>query len=227
MQKESWFKLIDSSNKLIKNFDKSNIIKSVKEFSENLVLFSEIYSSDRDQFYKFIGQEYKQFFVQATNIVSSADSVAVIMQLNEGINDYLILINLFRQLIVMLDSLSSDYWLKLDSNNNGDFAKLIIEQANKAVFEKNQEVIELVEQKSKEFSFAKDEFFTNNLNHQLWTEIKSLEQIVLSKPDGDFEYFKEILSQKEHLADDMVINLWAILAINISYLDYLNNLVNA
>ncbi|QEH61518.1 hypothetical protein SCHIN_v1c03210 [Spiroplasma chinense] len=227
MQKQIWNNLLDSSNKLVKNFEKAKIINVLKDFSQNLVEFSEVYSSNREEFYKFIAQNYNNFFVQSTNIISSTDSVAVIMQLNEGINDYIILINLFRQMIVTLDSLSSEYWLKLvdlNKKENPDFAPYLIKKANSSRFEKTDEELEEIKVESKQYGFKPDQYFEKVLNKELWSEVKKLEETILSKPDGDFEYFKELLSQREELADDMIINLWAVLAINISYLDYLNNL---
>ncbi|QGS51638.1 hypothetical protein [Spiroplasma tabanidicola] len=228
MEKEVWNKLLKSSNELIKNFDKSELINVVKDFSENLVSFSEKYALNRDGFYKYINKTYKKTLLQAINIISSADSVAVIMQLNEGVNDYIILINLFRQLMVTLDSLSSEYWLQLinvTKTSDGEFAKYIINQANSLGFEKNDKQLKEIEKNAKKFNFVKDEYYNKILNRKLWNDVKELEKTIFIKPDGDFEYFKELLSIKDELAEDMVINLWAILAIAISYLDYLNELL--
>ncbi|AGR40884.1 hypothetical protein [Spiroplasma taiwanense] len=92
MQEKIWMDLINSSNSIINNFssDQKVIIETVKNFSDNLVLFSQIYLSDRESFFRFLKGKYNYFYLQATSIISSADSVSVIMQLNEGVKDYLI-----------------------------------------------------------------------------------------------------------------------------------------
>ncbi|QBQ07411.1 hypothetical protein SGLAD_v1c02120 [Spiroplasma gladiatoris] len=228
MDKNIWQNLLNSSNELVKNFDKENLVNIVKDFSESLVAFSEIYSKNREEFYKFINKRYKKFLVQAINIISSADSVAVIMQLNEGVNDYLILLNLFRQLLVTLDSLASEYWLQLINStktNEQDFAKFIIEKANSLGFEKTTSNLKDIKKGANKYKFILDNYYEEILNKELWKDLKELEKTIFVKPDGDFEYFKNLLAVKDDLAEDMIINLWAVLAIAISYLDYLNELL--
>ncbi|AGR41878.1 hypothetical protein [Spiroplasma diminutum] len=228
MQEKVWNSLFESSKDLITNFssNQDKLLSSVKEFSDNLVNFSEIYFSDREEFFRFLKNKYRGFYLHATSIVSSADSVSLIMQLNEGVNDYLILINLFRQLLVTLDSLTSDYWLKIGEKvKDVKLIKLIIGISNEARFENDGEVPGYVLKTLEKNRIRENDFFKNYMNKELWNEIKLLEEKILNKPDGDFEYFKELLSKSEHLADDMVINLWAILAINISYLEFLNDIV--
>ncbi|AOG60134.1 hypothetical protein SHELI_v1c01790 [Spiroplasma helicoides] len=228
MVNKVWDDLLKSSNDLIKNFDKSKIIDIVKDFSENLIAFSEIYSSNREAFFKFLNERYKKFIIQCTNIISSADSVAAIMQLNEGTNDYFILINLFRQLMVTLDSLSSEYWLQIIygmKSEDSELIKFLVTNANKASFELNNLDKKEIEKKAKKFSFLPDKYYNKLLNKGLWEEVKNLEKRVLAKPDGDYEYFKQLVASSDELADDMIVNLWAMLAIAISYLDYLNKLL--
>ncbi|WP_338985366.1 hypothetical protein [Spiroplasma endosymbiont of Diplazon laetatorius] len=228
MQKKVWDNLFESSQNLIANFSENQekLLLSVKSFSDNLVAFSEVYFSDREEFFKFLRTKYNNFYLQATSIVSSADSVSVIMQLNEGVNDYLILINLFRQLLVTLDALTSDYWLRVGEKvKDAKFIKMVIGLSNEARFENDSEVSGFVLKTLEKNRIKENDFFKNCMNKELWSEIKLLEEKILNKPDGDFEYFKELLSKSEHLADDMVINLWAVLAINISYLEFLNDIV--
>ncbi|QHX36422.1 hypothetical protein [Spiroplasma sp. BIUS-1] len=228
MQKQVWNNLFEASQNLITNFseDSDKLLTSVKEFSEKLVAFSEVYFSDREEFFKFLKSKYSNFYMQATSIVSNADSVSVIMQLNEGVNDYLILINLFRQLLVTLDALTSDYWLRVaEKVKDAKFIKMVIGISNEARFEDEQEVSGYILKTLEKNRIKENDFFKNCMNKELWNEIKLLEEKILNKPDGDFEYFKELLQKSDHLADDMVINLWAILAINISYLEFLNDIV--
>ncbi|AUB31235.1 hypothetical protein [Spiroplasma floricola] len=228
MQKKVWNKLFESSQELLINFsqDQDKLINSVKKFSEDLVAFSEVYFSNREEFFKFLKSNYNNFYLQATSIVSSADSVSVIMQLNEGANDYLILINLFRQLLVTLDTLTSNYWLRVaEKVKESKSIKEIINISNYAQFEDYDEVSNSVLKILEKNNIKINDFFKNYMNKELWREIKILEGKILNKPDGDFEYFKELVSKSDDLADDMVINLWAILAINISYLEFLNNIV--
>ncbi|AUM62423.1 hypothetical protein [Spiroplasma monobiae] len=228
MQNKVWNDLFQSSQNLITSFsqDQEKLLSSVKDFSNNLVAFSEIYFSDREEFFKFLKNKFSSFYLQATSIVSSADSVSVIMQLNEGVNDYLILINLFRQLLVTLDSLTSDYWLRVaEKVKDAKFIKMVIGISNEARFENDNEISGFVIKTLEKNRIKENDFFKNCMNKELWEEIKLLEEKILNKPDGDFEYFKELLSKSEHLADDMVINLWAVLAINISYLEFLNDIV--
>ncbi|WP_339021235.1 hypothetical protein [Spiroplasma endosymbiont of Atherix ibis] len=228
MQKKVWNKLFESSQDLIINFseNQNKLINYVKKFSEDLVAFSEVYFSDREEFFKFLRSKYNNFYLQATSIVSSADSVSVIMQLNEGANDYLILINLFRQLLVTLDTLTSNYWLKVaEKIKDTKIIKEIINISNYAQFEDDNKVSNSVLRILEKSNIKINDFFKNYMNKELWKEIKILESKILNKPDGDFEYFKDLLSKSNDLADDMIINLWAILAINISYLEFLNNIV--
>lgn len=231
--KTSWENIIKSSNGLISVYHKGDkeLQNSVKDFVENLVNLSESFANDKESTLLFLKGNYPELFLLATSIISNADSVAVIMQANEGINDYLILINLFRNLIVTLNTLSSTYWIKLsdrvikDDNDETSLIKYLINRSNRSYFGIEGQELSEFQLDARRYKITEDEYFDKVMNKEMWNDIKLLEEQVLSKTEANFEYFKELMTSTSHLVDDMVINLWCVLAITFSYLDYINNLL--
>ncbi|AGR40885.1 hypothetical protein [Spiroplasma taiwanense] len=103
--------------------------------------------------------------------------------------------------------------------------KTLIFLSNNSIFEKNKEFLRVHLKILEKNKIKLDNFFEEKMNKSLWIEIKELKQKILNKHDSNFEYFKELIAKTEDFADDMIVNLWAILAVNISYLEYLNSLV--
>jgi hypothetical protein len=219
-----WENMVKVSNDLIKNYKKDDEATKtvVRDFANELIQLSECFVGNRMEVLNFIKNKYPKFILNATNLMSAADSVAVIMQANEGINDYLLLVNVFRSLLVGLDTLANAYWLRQSDLHieNGELLKTLVKKSNYAIFDKDLE--EKMEVSSE---IKSDDYFKNEMNKTLWSEIKELDEKYILKNQENFEYLKELLISTEHMADDMVINLWAVLAIEFSYLDYLNNLI--
>jgi hypothetical protein len=226
--KTAWKNIVTASNRLVTNYKAGGKIpqNEVKSFVDCLVNLSVEFVSKREDFLIFLRDNYHKMFLPAVNLMSSADSVAVIMQANEGINDYLILVNVFRSLLVSLDTMASGYWLKQSEiyaakgDLDQDVFKKLIQKANYAIFNKTEEEEIAIT------GIKDDEYFRTIMNQDLWKEIEALDHKYILKNQENFEYFQQLLIATDQLADDMVINLWAVLAVGFSYIDYLNNRLN-
>ncbi|AKX34525.1 hypothetical protein SLITO_v1c09140 [Spiroplasma litorale] len=230
MQNNEWLELVESAKSILKNFSKKErkIIDSLTDFGEKLVKVSSSYEKNRTEFLNYVNNIYVGYRSQATRLLIISDCASMIMQLNDGLNDSLILINIFKDLVFLLDELKAKYLNNLlfflIDNEELDNIKMLIVLINNTKFGIKDNFTEEVNNIFKKNNFKKDTFYEKELNKDFWKDINLLNNNALDTFNYGSNFIKETLSEDEGFEDDMIINIWAILAINICYLDYLNNL---
>ncbi|AKU80191.1 hypothetical protein [Spiroplasma turonicum] len=228
MFKNDWNELIEAANKVLNNFSKNNkkIIKSLTNFGKKIVKVSSSYIENRKDFFEFIEENYTIFSEEAIKIYMNADIASLIMQLNEGSNDYLILINVFKSLLHSLDSLKKKNLINcvfsLIDREEIDIIKELVYLKEKAIFSKKDKLSENLKKVFKKQNLNEDNFFEMYVKLDFWNDIKALVESSLDTYNYGSNYFKELLSNEDGFEEDMIINIWALLSINLCYLDYLN-----
>ncbi|ASP28636.1 hypothetical protein SCORR_v1c08640 [Spiroplasma corruscae] len=230
MQNNEWVELVNTAKKFLKNFAKKEkyIIESLAKFSEEIVRVSSIYTQNRNLFFKFFNDYYINYSIQCSKILLCADSASNIMQLNDGLNDNLILINIFKELLFLLDELKYRYlqtvlFILIENNEISSLKDCVLLLKNSKFGKKdslNNEIINIFKKKR----IKRDKFYEEYLNKDLWRDIEMINKDSLDTINYGSNFIKEIISKDEEFEDDMIINIWALLAINICYVDYLNSL---